>query len=129
MLVRLSLQFAGHSIIPRDVQSPAGFGEVALDLGFSYARSPKSPGVRCIFAAGKGSLNSVLAEFGVQAGNVSLTTTTNYKAGSDFKRFTKDWIPGKPPQRGPQLPGMTRNVVCWVFVSGIPFTILPFHGV
>jgi len=32
-------------------------------------------------------LNSVLAEFGVQAGNVSFTTTTNYKAGSDLKRF------------------------------------------
>jgi hypothetical protein len=31
----------------------------------------------------------VLAEFGVQAGNVSFTTTSNYKAGSDFKRFKR----------------------------------------
>ena len=24
--------------------------------------------------------------------------------------ISKDWIPGKPPQRGPQLPGMTRYI-------------------
>jgi len=43
MLVRLLLQFAGHSIIPRDVQSPAVFGAVALDLGSFLRTKSKEP--------------------------------------------------------------------------------------
>jgi len=43
MLVRLSLQFAGHSTIPHDVQSPAVFWAVALDLGSFLRTKSKEP--------------------------------------------------------------------------------------
>jgi hypothetical protein len=40
--------------------------------------------------------------------------------------FPKDWIPGKPPQRGPRLPGMTRNTTWWT-CFGLLSTFPPFH--
>ena len=37
----------------------------------------------------------MLAEFGVQAGKESYIDSPNPKAGLDFKRSSKDWIPGQ----------------------------------
>ncbi len=41
-----------------------------------------------------------------------------------FTVASKDWIPGKPPQRGPRLPGMTQYVAWWTCFRGI---FPPFH--
>ena len=48
-----------------------------------------------------GSMNSMLAEFGVQTGNTSFNAFAKPRAGLDFKLSSKDWITAQatPPNR------------------------------